>query len=78
MKGGENMSKYLLVTWREDTHYVNGSGMSSSILLCSLSNRDDDVVATAPHRSRADEMEFLSDAPATCKWCLELAEEFQD
>ena len=71
------MKKYLLVSWCGDTHYVNASGMSSSMLLCSMSDRNDEVVTTAPHRSKADELEFFSDSPATCKWCRDIAEELQ-
>lgn len=69
------MSEHLLVSWGGETHFVNGGGLSSSVLLCSVSNRDDEVIATAPHRSKADELEFLSDDAATCTWCQKVAKE---
>ena len=73
--GKDQENNYLVLSWGGETHYVNGAGLSTSALLCSLSDRNDELLATAPHRSKAEELQFFSADPPTCKWCQQVAEE---
>jgi len=73
---GKETAMFLVIAWMGDTHYVNGGGMSSAALVCALNNPTP-FWNEMPHRREADGLEFLSDTPPTCQWCLEIAGEIQ-
>lgn len=73
---GKRAEMFLVIEWMGNTHYVNGGGMSSSALVCSLNNPTP-LWKEMPHRREADSLEFWSDTPPTCPWCLEIEAEIQ-
>lgn len=70
-ENGDEAAMFLVIEWMGDTHYVNGGGMSSAALVCALNNPTP-LWKEMPHRREADGLEFLSDTPPTCQWCLEI------
>jgi len=74
---------YELVQWGNYTHYHAGTGMTSALILCVLhddiapgswltSNHEDVPSRQFPGSSTI----INSDEPPTCKWCQEVATNF--
>lgn len=73
---------YELVLWGNHTHYYADSGMTSALILCALHDElkpdtwpDDNI----PSRfNRGTSTTIISQELPTCKYCLEVAKEFDE
>ena len=73
---------YELVLWGDHTHYHAGTGMTSALILCVLHSElkpDTWPDNNVPSRfNKGTATNIRSQEPPTCRFCLEVAKEFDE
>lgn len=76
---------FQLVQWGDYTHYHAGTGMTSALILCALHNDlvpgswpTSDIQDVPTRWSAGSSTIVISTEPPTCKWCMEVAAEFDE